>query len=82
MKDKIVNKVAQSALVTFDLEELYPKGVLLEVDLSQWLDQGFILREKEFRTAIKRQRCTPISTQSLQKIWSRGCSTYFSMGQR
>ena len=53
MKDKIVNKVAQSALVTFDLEELYPKGVLLEVDLSQWLDQGFILREKEFRAAIK-----------------------------
>ena len=52
MKDKIVNKVAQSALVTFDLEELYPKGVLLEVDLSQWLDQGFILREKELRTTI------------------------------
>ena len=53
MKDKIVNTVAQSALVTFDLQELYPKGVLLEIDLSQWLDQGFILREKEFRTAIK-----------------------------
>jgi len=53
MKDKIVNKVAQSTLVTFDLEELYPSEVLLEVDLSQWLDQGFILREKEFRKAIK-----------------------------
>ncbi len=53
MEDEIVNKVAQSALVTFDLEELYPSGVLLEVDLSQWLDQGFILREKEFRKAIK-----------------------------
>ena len=53
MEDEIVNKVAQSALVTFDLEELYASGVLLEVDLSQWLDQGFILREKEFRKAIK-----------------------------
>ncbi|MDG1264043.1 MAG: DUF2480 family protein [Flavobacteriaceae bacterium] len=53
MEDEIVNKVAQSSLVTFDLEELYPSEVLLEVDLSQWLDQGFILREKEFRKAIK-----------------------------
>ena len=53
MKDEIVNKVAQSTLVTFDLEELYPSEVLLEVDLSQWLDQGFILREKEFRVALK-----------------------------
>lgn len=54
MEDEIVNRVAQSALVTFDLEELYPSGVFLEVDLSQWLDQGFILREKEFRNAIKK----------------------------
>ena len=55
MEDKIVNKVAQSVLVTFDLEDLYPNGVRSAIDLSQWLDQGFILREKEFRSAINTQ---------------------------
>ena len=53
MADEIVNRVAQSSLITFDLEEHYPKGERKTLDLSQWLEQGFILREKEFRTALK-----------------------------
>ena len=51
MGDEIVNKVAQSVLITFDLEDLYVQGVRTQIDLSQWLEQGFILREKEFRAA-------------------------------
>ena len=53
MADAIVNRVAESALITFDLEDLFVEGVRTEVDLSRWLDQGFILREKEFRAALK-----------------------------
>ena len=53
MADEIVNRVAQSSLITFDLEEHYPEGERKTLDLSQWLEQGFILREKEFRTALK-----------------------------
>ena len=53
MADEIVNRVAQSSLITFDLEEHYPKGERKTLDLSQWLEKGFILREKEFRTALK-----------------------------
>ena len=53
MADEIVNRVAQSVLITFDLEDLYVQGTRTQVDLSQWLDQGFILREKEFRAAIQ-----------------------------
>ena len=49
MKDEIVNRVAQSALITFDLEDLYIQGNRVEIDMSQWLEQGFILRDKEFR---------------------------------
>ena len=51
MGDEIVNKVAQSVLITFDLEDLYVEGVRTQIDLSQWLEQGFILREKEFRAS-------------------------------
>ena len=53
MADEIVNRVAQSSLITFDLEEHYPEGERKTLDLSQWLEKGFILREKEFRTALK-----------------------------
>ena len=47
----IVNKVAASPLITFNLEDFLPKKVH-SVDLSQWLEQGFILRETEFRNAL------------------------------
>ena len=39
----IVNKVAASPLITFNLEDFLPKKVH-SVDLSQWLEQGIILR--------------------------------------
>lgn len=47
--DEIVNRVANSKLVTFNLEDLYPKGERLAFDISIWLSEGIILREKEFR---------------------------------
>ena len=51
--DQIVNRVAQSALVVFDLEDYYPENPILELDLADFLDQGFVLREKEFRKALE-----------------------------
>ena len=44
--DEIVNKVANSALEVFDLEDYYPKGIRTQIDISQWLFEGFILKEK------------------------------------
>lgn len=52
MTDEIINKVAQSKLVTFDLEDYYPKGERKVIDLKDWLYEGFILKEKEFRTFL------------------------------
>ena len=49
---EIVNRVAQSKLVTFDLEELYPEGRRVVLDIKDWLYEGFILREKEFRKSL------------------------------
>ena len=48
----IVNKVAASPLITFNLEDFLPKKVHA-MDLSQWLEQGFILRETEFRNTLQ-----------------------------
>lgn len=53
MAQEIVNKVAQSSLLVFDLEDLYPKEERVILDISQWLHAGFILKEKEFREALK-----------------------------
>lgn len=50
MSEEIINRVAQSKLITFDLEDYYPVGERVILDLKDWLFEGFILREKEFRT--------------------------------
>ncbi|MBK0369737.1 DUF2480 family protein [Flavobacterium agrisoli] len=51
--DEIVNKVANSVLEVFDLEDYYPKGIRTQIDLSQWLIEGFLLKEKNFREDLK-----------------------------
>ncbi len=53
MEKEIVNRVAQSKLITFDLEEHYPKGERKVLDIKDWLYEGFILREKEFRAHVE-----------------------------
>jgi hypothetical protein len=51
--EEIRNKVAENTnLITFNLEDYYVPGNRVQLDISQWLDQGFILREKEFRTSL------------------------------
>lgn len=51
--DEIVNRVSQSALITFDLEEHYPQGMRMHIDIKEWLFQHMVLREKEFRRHLK-----------------------------
>ena len=52
-EEPIVNRVAQSALINIDLEELPPKHGVVELDLVDFLGQGLVLREAEFRTQLK-----------------------------
>ena len=50
----LVNKVAQSGLLTFDLEDHYPAaGSIVSFDLKDHLFRGLILREKDFREALQ-----------------------------
>lgn len=49
---EIINRVAQSQLLTFDLEDYYPVGQRVLFDIKDWLYEGIILREKEFRKFV------------------------------
>ena len=53
MENEIVNRVAKSPIITFDLEDLYQEGPRLGIDISKWLHQGLVLIEKKFREALK-----------------------------
>ncbi|HSR60562.1 MAG TPA: DUF2480 family protein [Robiginitalea sp.] len=52
MEGEIVNRVANSQLVTLDLEQWYTPGARFGIDISQWLEEGLILREKSYREAL------------------------------
>ena len=53
MNDPIINKVSASALITINPEDYYPKGETSLFDLKDYLFMGMIIKEKEFREALK-----------------------------
>ena len=53
MVDEIVNRVANSGLINLDLSDYAPAKTFDEIDLKQFLFEGFILKEKEFRNTLK-----------------------------
>lgn len=53
MSDTIINKVAQSGLITLNLEDYLPSGNTVSFDLKDYLFMGLILKEKDFREALK-----------------------------
>ena len=53
MSDLLENKVANSGLVTLDLETYLPAGEVVTFDLKDYLFMGLILKEKDYREALK-----------------------------
>jgi hypothetical protein len=53
MEGTIVNKVAESGLVTLDLEKFLPQEPVVEFDIAPFLFMGQILKEKDFREAMQ-----------------------------
>ncbi|MGV6828813.1 MAG: DUF2480 family protein [Flavobacteriales bacterium] len=53
MEKPIINRVANSKLITIDLEDFYPEGKRISLDISQWLFNGIVLKEKEFRSQLQ-----------------------------
>ena len=75
----LVNRVAQSGIVTFVLEEFAPKSPMAFFDLSDYLWQGFVLKEKEFRAALGAHEwenyadhilCVYCSTDAIIPTWA------------
>lgn len=52
MAEEIVNRVANSKLKVIDLEDYYPEGKRITFDIKDWLLEGLVLREKEFRQYV------------------------------
>lgn len=52
MPGEIINRVANSKLITLDLEDYYPEGDRIRLDIEKWLYQGIILKEKDFRASV------------------------------
>lgn len=53
METEIINRVASSDLISFDLETIYPEGERVVFDIKDLLHEGIILLEKDFREFIK-----------------------------
>jgi hypothetical protein len=53
MSDSLINKVAESGIVTIDLGALVPKKPIVVFDIKDYLFMGLILKEKDFREALK-----------------------------
>ena len=53
MNEEIINKVAQSQLLSLDLEAYYPKEEIAVFDLKSFLFMELILKEKDFRNALQ-----------------------------
>ena len=49
----LVNRVAQSDITTVDLASLWPGGEVATFDLAPFLHRGLVLRERDFRQAMK-----------------------------
>jgi hypothetical protein len=71
MADELINKVALSPLVTLDLASFYPKEQLVGFDIKPYLFMELIVKEKEFREALKQVDWSPYK----DKLVAVHCST-------
>lgn len=50
---EIINRVAESGIITIDLEDFYPKEAIVVIDMKQFLFMEMLLKEKDFRQQLK-----------------------------
>ncbi len=76
---EIKNRVAESSLVTINLEEYYPKDSIAVFDLKDFLFKELIIKEKEFRAALQNtnwqqyeNKCVAVTctTDAVIPIWA------------
>lgn len=70
MEGEIVNRVANSPLVTIDLESFYHHGERVTYDIAQNLFQGLMLREKDFRDFVRQHDWSQYADKNVNIISS------------
>lgn len=70
MSEVFINKVSESGIVTIDLETYFPKEQIMVFDIKQYLFMELILKEKDFRQALKELDTEPYKN----KITAITCS--------
>ncbi len=53
MSETFVNKVSESGIISLNLEDYFPKHGIQVFDMKDYLFMGLILKEKDFREALK-----------------------------
>ena len=53
MSETFVNKVAESGIISLNLEDYYPRESVQVFDMKDYLFMGLILKEKDFRESLK-----------------------------
>ena len=53
MDKEIINKIAKSGIINLDLEDYAPKDTITEIDVKEFLFEGLVLKEKNFRESLK-----------------------------
>ena len=61
----MTNKVAESGIITINLEDYYPKGETVVFDLKEYLFMGLILKEKDFREALMNLDIKPYENKNV-----------------
>ena len=86
MDDVFVNKVSESGIITLDLEDFYPKDETAVFDMKDHLFMGLILKEKDFREAMKTLDLAPYkdknvaltcSADAIIPVWAYMLATSF-----
>jgi hypothetical protein len=85
---ELVNKVAESGLITINPENFLPNKEIKAFDLKDFLFMGLILKEKDYREALKQYDWTPFdnciaavhcSADAIIPVWAYMlCTTYLS----
>ena len=79
MDKPLVNRIAESGIITLNLEDHYPTQEIVTFDLKDYLFQGLILKERDFRLALKEYDwqqyegkilCVYCSTDAIIPVWA------------
>ena len=65
MEEVFVNKVQESGIITLDLEDFYPRAETVVFDMKDHLFMNLILKEKDFREAMKSLDLTPYKEKNV-----------------